>query len=237
MHHKGNMNIKKVICLPHAGGMAMSYKCFERYADKDIQFIIVELSGHGGRCGEGLYNTFEEAVDDIYKQIKDVIREEEYIIFGHSMGSWLAFELYYKIKREKNTMPMHMFFSGNVSPFYEKDRIKSSDLSDEVFLENIVREGLTSREIFEDSKLREIFLPVLKHDFQMLEDYYPEASRELIHCEITVMGGYQDISMGNKIESWRSLTSKKCKVYYFKGDHFFLFSNAQEVVKIIAHVA
>ncbi|RDY30278.1 thioesterase II family protein [Lachnotalea glycerini] len=227
------MNTKKVICLPHAGGMAVSYKCFEKYADDNIQFINIELPGHGTRCDENLCNSLEEIVEDIYFQIQDEIYKEDYVILGHSMGSWLAYELYYKIKEENNTLPLQLFLSGNTSPFYERKEGTTTLLSDDEFIENIIKKGLTAKEIFQNDELRAIFLPVLKSDFIILENYKPDESRALIECGITVMGGLQDTSMGKKIEAWKSMTSKEYNIYYFEGDHFYLFYNAEEMVEII----
>jgi len=55
-------------------------------------------------------------VEDILTNIQDKIIADDYAIYGHSMGSLLAYELYYKIIDKNIRKPKHMFFSGN-EPF------------------------------------------------------------------------------------------------------------------------
>lgn len=98
----------KVIVLPHAGGMASAYSFLKKHEDGFIEFELVELAGHGSRTNEPLNETVEQAAEDIYYEIQDIIEDNDYVILGHSMGSWLAYELYYKILEEDNTLPLHI---------------------------------------------------------------------------------------------------------------------------------
>ena len=100
----------KLLCIPYAGGSAFAYNFFNDYLT-DLEVVPIELKGRGKRFKEVNYNTFTEAVDDIYDYVKEIIKDTKYMIFGHSMGSWLAYELYYKILEEGNTLPILMFFS------------------------------------------------------------------------------------------------------------------------------
>lgn len=70
----------------------MYYK-WKNIMNNNIQLVPIELKGRGTRYGEGFYTDFEDAFNDIYLNIRDKIMEDEYALFGHSMGSLLAFEL------------------------------------------------------------------------------------------------------------------------------------------------
>lgn len=222
----------KVLVIPHAGGMASAYYEFSKYADSNVDFVFVELAGRGAHMREDLYEDFEEAVNDIYEKNINLFQQENYVLFGHSMGSWLAFELYHKIKAEGQPLPMHLFFSGNVSPFAQRFS-NYRNMSDEEFIENIFKKGQTSKEIFINRELREIFLPILRSDFKMLEEYVPKNGRDPITSNISVLCGSEDPLLKNGVTEWEELTTKECEIIYFEGNHFYLFKNMSAIVDYI----
>ncbi len=221
-----------VLVIPHAGGMASAYYEFLKFADSYVDFNFVELAGRGSRMGEDLYENFEESVNDIYQNNIELFHKENYMLFGHSMGSWLAYELYYKIKEEGQPLPMHLFFSGNVSPFVQRF-LNYRDMSDEEFIEDILKKELTSKEVFLNRELREIFLPILRADFKMLEEYRPKDDREPITCNISVLCGLRDPLLKKDVTEWEKLTAKECEIIYFEGDHFYLFDNMSNIFDYI----
>lgn len=62
-----------LFCLPHAGGSATIYNKWQKYLDNSIALYRVELSGRGKRFNQNLYNSMEEAIEDIYYQIKPLL--------------------------------------------------------------------------------------------------------------------------------------------------------------------
>ncbi len=68
----------------------------------------------------------------------------------------------------------------------------------------------------------EIFLPILRADFKMMENYsYREESP--LACAISAFGGLSDPKIDRgKIISWRIHTSREFSSYFFPGGHFFL---------------
>ena len=75
-----------LFCLPYAGGSEAMYYGWKKYLDPGIELEAVELKGRGKRYGENFYKDLDDAVEDIYSNIKDKIMYNEYAFFGHSMG-------------------------------------------------------------------------------------------------------------------------------------------------------
>ena len=89
--------------------------------------MLIELAGKGLRLTENMYDSFGEAVEDLYNYITFNIRCSNYAIFGHSMGSTLAYELAKKITYNNIQLPSHLFLSGRNAPQKSnKNRQKSS---------------------------------------------------------------------------------------------------------------
>ncbi|WP_411859686.1 thioesterase II family protein, partial [Bacillus velezensis] len=78
--------MKKIFCLPYAGGSSAIYYKWRRLMSDSLTIHPIELKGRGTRINEDFYEHLDEAVNDIYDLIKDQIRECDYALFGHSMG-------------------------------------------------------------------------------------------------------------------------------------------------------
>ncbi|MDT3427546.1 surfactin synthase thioesterase subunit [Paenibacillus forsythiae] len=57
----------------------------------------------------------------VNRQIKGYIEDGGYALFGHSMGSWLAYEVYYAIRRAGGRLPLNLFVSGRHAPQLETE--------------------------------------------------------------------------------------------------------------------
>ena len=224
----------KVIVIPHAGGLASAYYPFKKYNSDLFEYHFIELSGRGKRIEESLYENFIEATEDILLQISNVIFEGPYVIFGHSMGSWLSYELYYQILERGFPLPLHMFLSGNRSPF-----IKPSgtllDADDEHFIDYIVRNHNANRKIFRIEKLRELFLPILRADYRMMELYRPKLNRTKISVDISVLGGDEDPLIISGFLDWQRLANANIYFKKYSGKHFYIFDKFEEVSNDMRH--
>ena len=85
----------------HMLGIAFSYAKWKNHFNPSIEVVPIELAGRGYRIEENLYQSMEEAVNDVYNKIVMQIDDSPYILFGHSMGSLIAYEVARKIKDSK----------------------------------------------------------------------------------------------------------------------------------------
>ncbi|WP_235787818.1 thioesterase II family protein [Streptococcus sanguinis] len=200
----------------------------KKYNEDLFNFYFVELSGRGRRVHEQLYDSFSEAVNDIYEQVQELIRMGPYVILGHSMGSWLAYELYYKIIEEKAPLPIHIFFSGNRSP-YTKQELSVMNLNDEEFIDYIIKNHEATKKIFEVKKLRKLFLPILRSDYKIMEEYQPSLKKEKIKVSISTLGGGADPLLSKGFYDWGELTEQDFTNKIYDGKHFYIFENFKEV--------
>jgi medium-chain acyl-[acyl-carrier-protein] hydrolase len=68
----------------------------------------------------------------------------------------------------------------------------------------------------------ELFIDLLRADFQMVETYQYHP-KEQLSCPITVYGGLDDQCVTQEsCRAWQEQTSARCKVTMVKGDHFFI---------------
>ncbi|SHI99219.1 Surfactin synthase thioesterase subunit [Clostridium cavendishii DSM 21758] len=222
-----------LFCLPYAGGSESIYFKWSDYLDPSIKLYPISLKGRGKRFYEDFYRNINEAIDDIFNNIKNTLDKDDYAIYGHSMGSILAYELYYKIKEAGLREPTHIFFSGHAAPNIISKKENIHLLPDKEFIAEVLELGGTPEEVAENSELLEIFIPILRSDFKLLNDYIYNDRNDKIKCNISVLNGKEDDINMNELLGWKTLTSGHFNIYNLDGDHFFINDNIENIIKII----
>jgi len=228
------MDKLRLFCIPYAGGTAAVFYKWKTLLDERIELIPIELSGKGSRSHEPLYSTIEEAVDDIYAKIKEQISNGSYVLFGHSLGALLAYALTVKIRDENVNMPEHLFFSGLGSPFVKrKNKNKTAGLNDKDFIRSVIKLGGTPAGFFDEPDLCKIFLPLLRNDFRLAMTDFAGQKPIPFNCNISILLGKNETISHKAAKAWEDCTNKLFKLHYFKGGHFFINEDLEELIKII----
>ena len=210
----------KLFCIPYSGSSASVYLAWKKDLPEYIELVPIELLGHGARIKEQLYKNVEEAVEDVTKSIASHLsKDEPYAILGHSMGSALAYEAYYKLKELGYQEP-------GTTEFYKK--------SEEEFLKVVYMYGGTTKAIMDNPELKKLFLPILRADFMIAETYYSHGKSKKLQCDITVTNGREDRSIAAAdMTKWDEITDKKCNHKLLPGDHFFLIQNMKMMINVV----
>ncbi|MDP4146584.1 MAG: thioesterase domain-containing protein [Bacillota bacterium] len=228
------MNKIKLFCIPYAGGSGNVYLPWKSLLSGSIELCPIELAGRGRRFNSDFYQTLEEAVEDISDVILSEVEECEYAIFGHSMGALLAYEVYYSLIKKGLKKPKHIFFSGRKAPQIENDKIKRYKLPDEEFIKVVYKYGGNTKEVFQNKELMDLFIPILRSDFRIVEDYEFKEKNEKIQTNMTTFYGSNDEGASySKIMPWKVHAEKNFNVIEFNGGHFFVNEFAEEVVHVI----
>lgn len=210
---------------------------WKKYFDNEIELIPIELAGRGKRFNNPLYNTLEEAVDDVLKQIQScLVPGDDYALFGHSMGGLIVFEICYKLKEIGMDDPLHVFFSGISAPHKKMDTLDYKYLlPDDEFLMFLEDLGGTPKECLENDALMEIFIPIIKADYKLVETYKFNKKIPLNYDISVIYGNRDDMQVGD-IEEWKIHTTKQCRFFEFDGGHFFIQPFKREVIQVIKNV-
>lgn len=233
------MDKTKVFLIPYAGGSSFAYYKWKDLFSSNFELCFIELAGRGQMSNRNFYKSIDEAAEDITQTIINSIKDEdvEYLLFGHSMGALLAYEVYYKLSEKNIRLPKHIFFSGREAPQVENSREKIYEYDDDAFLEKISIYGGLPNEFY-DEEIKKFFVPIFKSDFRLLIEYMYSQKSEKIKCNISVLFGEADCTVTMKgIKKWGIHAGEKIDFYKFKGEHFFINDECKEISKIISQVA
>lgn len=219
----------QLFCVPYAGGTVACYLQWKKYLPDWIEVIPLELSGHGSRIMEPLFDNMQDMVQDVYTNMLAFLDGSNFALFGHSMGSTIIYEIVRKLQKNKALMPVHIFFSARFPPHFSSE-IKLCYFDDERFIEEIIKMGGTPKVVFEDEELRKCFLPILQKDYKVLDLYSFQRLEKILDINISIFYGKKDIRCNiDKMKEWKSYTMGRADFFEFNGDHFFLIDKMKEV--------
>lgn len=232
------MNKIILYCLPYAGGSSVIYSRWKQYLNPNIELRPIEFSGRGKRFSESLYEDIQDAVEDVFNKIKEDIKENEFMLFGHSMGGLITYELAHYIRKSNIRNPLHVFVSGRSAPNSIRPNEKMySQMDSDKFKKEVLNLGGTPPEFFNHPELLDLFLPILKNDFRIVETYKCDNQDKPLNIDLTVLLGKEDdLTKGNS-ETWKEYTTQKCNIIHVNGGHFFINDETIKITEIINNVS
>ncbi|MFD1939789.1 thioesterase II family protein [Nonomuraea mangrovi] len=218
-----------LVCCPHAGGTAAYFRDWPRRFPPTIQVVPVQYPGHGDRLDEPCVSD----VHELSAMIADeVAGRPEVIVFGHSFGAAVAFELAVRLAGA-GSPPQAVLISAREAPHHQR---VSPPRTDAAIWEEMVRLGGTPTEIAADPDWRELLTPQFRADFRADASYRP--SRTRLPCPVTVMLGRDDEDLSRaSIDAWQEYTASEFAVRVFPGGHFYLADHVGDIAAEVARHA
>ncbi|WP_256757093.1 thioesterase II family protein [Cohnella sp. WQ 127256] len=222
-----------MFCFAHAGGSAVGFNKWKKRLDPRIELCPIELRGRGTKGGLPFYESITEAVQDLYPLLVKEAGGRPYALLGHSMGTLLIYEMCHHIRKMGFRDPNTVLFSGRIAPHLKEDEKVLHLLPDDEFTAEIKKLGLTPAELFEHKELLNLFMPILKADYRMIETYECAERPQPINSEFVILTGREDEWTQNRIKEWIPLTARGCQFHEFEGGHFFLYEQMTEVIPVL----
>ncbi len=220
----------RLICLPFAGGGSISFRNWAAILPNTIELITAEIPGRGARLTEPL----RKRIDDILPDLSAALLQEldkPFVLFGHSMGTLLGFELSHHLIQKYQLQPAHLFFSGRGAPHKPSIDPPIHQLEHDEFVEEIKRFNGTPQAVLENKELMELMVPILRADFEVCEryEYYQKPP---LTCPISAYGGIQDSGAPKEmLEAWSEHTTGPFNLRMFPGDHFYLLGQTVPLIE------
>jgi len=76
-------------------------RAFKKYAVKNkLGFLAIEYSGHGKSSGEFTKGNISECSNDAKNSIKKIVKKNNFILIGSSMGAWISLNQFKYFKKQ-----------------------------------------------------------------------------------------------------------------------------------------
>ncbi|MET9730964.1 alpha/beta fold hydrolase [Streptomyces sp. NPDC006458] len=228
----------RLVCFPYAGSGASYYHPLSRALTPDVQVLSVQYPGRQERIDEPCVEDLTVLADRVAEELL-AWSDRPFVLFGHSMGAAVAFEVALRLER-RGVPPRGLVVSGRRAPSLPRERrvrfADDSELVAELKRLNADNEQV-SRLLADDSVLR-LVLPTLRGDYRAIERYHHPSAPPL-RCPIVAMGGDADpVAAVADVEAWGRHTAASFRMRVFRGGHFFLDTHAHAVRQEIRdHIA
>lgn len=238
-------NCVPVFCFPYAGGGPSIYRTLAAAIRKPLAVHAVHLPGRETRMRDKPF-TCVRSLTDFLKPRLSPLMSGEYYMYGHSLGAVIAFDLARKLVESGLRGPRHLFIGARRAPHlsamhdrFGGDRFGGAPLhtlSDDKLCEALLQYDGTRPEVFSEPELRELFLPILRADFTMVETYTVLPER-VVSFPVTVFGGTRDRFVDCAgLHAWGDLTEGECTVNLLDEGHFFSSQGFERIARAIESV-
>ncbi|MET8468659.1 thioesterase domain-containing protein [Streptomyces sp. NPDC006422] len=225
----------RLVCLPHAGGTASAYAPWTARLPADTELVGVQYPGRHDRLAEPLMTTVAEIADAVAPALAPY-RDRPLYLFGHSMGSLVAYEVAIRLEAAPGPDPAGLFVSGQYAP--HRSTPPGETLDDATVEREARTSGWTDPAVFDHPELRELVLPALLADVRASMTYH-RAEPVRLRTPIAAYGGHGDADdVPGELAAWGELTSGPGVWRAFEGDHFYLrVHEAELIADIVARMS
>ena len=215
----------RLICFPHACGAASFYRSWAGLLPAGVDLFAVQYPGHEDRFGEPC----RQDVHGLAADVASVLRAwagPPVVLFGHSLGAAVAYEVACRLQR--STVDLRgLLVSGRPAP-HRAGRPPALGTDDALWAE-LERLGGTNSSLLAERRLRNVFTPVLRADFEM--NYRYEGTVSTLDCPIVAYrGADDDTARADAVAWWVELTRRDFGLVSFPGGHFYLVDQRDALV-------
>jgi surfactin synthase thioesterase subunit len=211
----------RLFCLPFAGGGASTYHGWPQAFPGVVELRAVQLPGRESRLLEPRIKSMTALAHSVADAIGPYL-DRPFALFGYSMGALLAFETVRALRRRGHALPAHLFVAAFRAPHVPPVVPPLANLSEMELLNAVRQHYQPPEDALRIPELRDLFLPVLRDDIALVDDYayYPESP---LSCGIDAYVGAQDRSTPvEAAERWQDHTTAPFGLSILPGSHFFL---------------
>ncbi len=225
---------QRLFCLPYAGGGTADYLAWRDALPGTMDLCPVVLPGREARLGEPPLASMAAVVEGLLEAVRPLL-DVPYAIYGHSMGAWIGYELVRALQQAGRPLPDHLFVGARQAPHLPSRLPALSALADDAAFVAAVQDRYRAipEPILASPDVLRLFLPVLRADFRLLDEY-AHTSGPPLPVPLTALYGTDDpLVSADDVRAWEAHTSAAFTLRAIRAGHFFL-READDVPDLIA---
>lgn len=215
---------------PHAGSGPLQYKTLAAVLPEEWELQVVHLPGREDKFSVPFILNWTEVIKNVVTEMSSLIGSfKNVVVFGHSMGAWLAFEstLEMEVKLKETNF---LFIASGIKPPIEKTILTdlATKVPDGEFLQKLSGIKGIPEELKRNKEFLQAYLDVIRADLKLLLDAKIYKNKKIDFDIMALMGNSDPIVDFDSICQWKKIFTGEFKLVCLNGGHF---STIQKVDK------
>jgi surfactin synthase thioesterase subunit len=224
-----------LICFPGAGAGASAFRPWVDQLPAFTATLVCQLPGRENRIDEPPADSLAGAADQVaaaYLAIRPASRP--FVLFGHSMGGTLAFEVARRLEVTGRAASALML-SASAPPTVAR---KNTMIDDASLRDLLIDYDPENRRITGNEELYAALAPILGGDIAMLRRHEIATGLPLLDVSAHLLNGKADaIVSGTSVARWAEFFAGAVTCHEIEGGHFFPFRESQNhVLEMVARI-
>lgn len=214
----------RLVCFPHAGGGPHLFRTWPSHLPGHVEVLAVCYPGRHARLAEPCIGRMEPLADLIARSLRTY--DAPLVLFGHSMGALVAYEV--ALRLPPGTTPM-LLVSAHPAP-HRMPPPAARPATDDQLLRAMADIGGTDPAIVRSSRMRELILPAMRADHELLRTYRPRSPAPVTAPIIGYRGIDDPLAGAPDLAAWADVTTAGLTTRALPGGHFYLTTAERELL-------
>ena len=212
-----------LVCLGYSGGGTAPFRPWAKQLPDDMELVLACYPGREGRFTEPYATAWDPLCEEVVDAVVTEVATRPYVLFGHSMGAVMAFEVAARAERRGHG-PMALTVSASEAPTDWPVRDGTPPhlgQSDEELVHWMSTVGQLPPELLAEPELVQMAVSLLRADLTV-SDSYRYRPDTTVRAPMQVIYGAEDgkAPAGNA-ERWTPLGAGRVRVDELPGGHFY----------------
>ncbi|MFC4375362.1 SDR family NAD(P)-dependent oxidoreductase [Nocardia halotolerans] len=238
---RSNTASVRLFALPFVGGGASVFTPWPDYLPDSVETVGIQFPGREERLGDTPVSALPEFVAELAEAMLPYL-DRTFVIYGHSMGGLLAYQLTKYLEQHYNEVPMKLVIGGWPAPTLVEKYVRGlAHIRDGFDLDSESDSRVLA--VLRDNKLLDIpvaeeasilhWMPSIRADLKMLGDYR-FGNGYTLRAPISVLRGADDpVFDEDQMQGWGKLTSGGFALTTVPGGHLFIQNPDPQVLRTI----
>ena len=216
-----------LLCLPWAGAGTTTYRQWTDAFASRATVVAVRLPGREGRTAEPPFTDLYSLIDALGPVVLPLVTDRKFVVFGHSMGAGLSYELVRWLDRD-GVKPSALIVSSARAPQFRTGPPPAVEVSDDELLDSLRKLGGIPASVLDSPTMLRLVLPALRADTHLYRQWVWRPGPSL-NVPLVAYAGSRDPNLSvEAVMAWSEQTSVAFRGREFAAGHFSFQTQPEE---------